>query len=293
MEAVIVDQEELTEYLAGPVVKVVVGVRNEMRPFYVHRELLISRSGFFQKALKKYNAHKVAGGNVQPDEADGDSRWREGRTGTVELPEDDPSVFELYVHLIYYGMIPVRQDPLESAVTGSVADKSQEDIKDDIEDDIEHEQTMIAKLYVFCEKIQDLEGKRTAMSATIECVWTPRPPEHMPHFLLDEVVSIIYYGTVPSDPMRQFIVDCVVKRGEVEWVSSDVSCFHKEYLHDVAFNLLKYRSKPKKAEALDVEDAAQYCEQIKLLDDEAVDATDDRVMTGDDTAMTGDDTAST
>lgn len=73
----------------------------------MHENLLKTRSGFFAKALKMYQAPGDAGSLVDDNTQTIASMWSEGATGVVKLPTDDAAIFALYVQLLYYGTIPL------------------------------------------------------------------------------------------------------------------------------------------------------------------------------------------
>lgn len=57
------------------------------RSFWAHKDLLCSRSPFFTNALRE--------------------EWKEGQDNKVELPDDDPDIFAMYMHMLYTGKVPI------------------------------------------------------------------------------------------------------------------------------------------------------------------------------------------
>jgi len=86
------------------------------------------------------------------------------------------------------------------------------------------------------------------------------------YFPTEEAISIIYNGTMPSDPMREFYIKCVVVEGRDEWIEMDIRLYPPEYLLDLAQALLRHRKPPMKSEELNIEDAALYCQKIVPVD---------------------------
>ena len=71
---------------------------------------------------------------------------------------------------------------------------------------------------------------------------------------------------MPSDPMREFYIKCVVVEGRDEWIEMDIRLYPPEYLLDLAQALLRHRKPPMKSEELNIEDAALYCQKIVPVD---------------------------
>lgn len=68
-------------HFCSPIVTVRVGVDEHAETFYVHKDALRSTSSFFKAALNE--------------------DFKEAKTNSIELPEDDPSIFKLYLCWIY------------------------------------------------------------------------------------------------------------------------------------------------------------------------------------------------
>lgn len=62
-------------------ITVLVAEGNAQKKFVIHQDLICARSDFFRNSMK-----------------DG---WKESNEGVVELPEDDPQIFGLYVQSLY------------------------------------------------------------------------------------------------------------------------------------------------------------------------------------------------
>lgn len=73
--------------------------------FFVHADLLTSRSKFFAKVLVGYEAQNTS--TTATDEVIKHGVWREGQERVVKLPVDEPEVFSLYVQLLYLGRLPI------------------------------------------------------------------------------------------------------------------------------------------------------------------------------------------
>jgi hypothetical protein len=71
--------------------------------------------------------------------------WVEGEEGIVRLPEDDPSIFALYVQLLYQGRLPITR------ATSKVDGQSDKEWECDVIAAVSREYDLLARLYVFCE----------------------------------------------------------------------------------------------------------------------------------------------
>jgi hypothetical protein len=119
-------------YLASPMIKVIVGggdhanessenharegegendadADDPLQSFFVHKDLVTSRSEFFAKALRTASDG-------------GSGTWLEGDEGVVRLPDDDPKVFANYLQLLYHNAVPDVNNPILEAPTTSESD---------------------------------------------------------------------------------------------------------------------------------------------------------------------------
>jgi len=86
---------------------------SDPQTFFVHSELVMSRSKFFAKALKNYTPLDQAGDDKHATSSvEGRGCfWKEGHEGVVRLPVDKPVVFAHYIQLIYTGVLPMPDEP--------------------------------------------------------------------------------------------------------------------------------------------------------------------------------------
>ena len=108
--------------------------------YKVHETLLSKRSEFFASASKE--------------------EWKEGQERRVPLPDDTPSVVDLYVQWIYTGGIVSPDRPIED-------DGEREECKNG-----RHFDLLIGG-FVFGEKVRDGEFKDAVLDALIHTVRTP------------------------------------------------------------------------------------------------------------------------
>ncbi|KAF2242120.1 hypothetical protein BU26DRAFT_166598 [Trematosphaeria pertusa] len=127
--------------------------------FGAHKDKIIGRSEFFARALN--------------------GSWKESDDNLVNLPEDKPHVFELYLQLLYKNVVPVRNaislyaenHKSNDTVSGDVQDadiseqstdaeqgktkKSAEALTQEVWDNAILEWNALIPLYILCEKLQD------------------------------------------------------------------------------------------------------------------------------------------
>ncbi|KAJ4365881.1 hypothetical protein N0V83_008503 [Neocucurbitaria cava] len=234
-----------------------VGEGDDVRSFHIHKDLLTSRSEFFANVLKGYKDSSKSGTHNDTFEI---VHWKEGSEGIIELPKDEPEVFETYVQLIYQGAIPIRKKltvcvPVES-VDAELKAKSEKGIKEIVD----YEYVLLAELYVLAEKLQDIAAKRSIFSAFIEA--TLIRANGRSYYPTLKATDIIYAGTSASDPMRAFIVDCFVFVGHTAWVEDTAAAsYPQDFLFGVMVGMFKERHKPK--DATRVKNATSYLSKLQ------------------------------
>ncbi|KAH6637814.1 hypothetical protein C7974DRAFT_148983 [Boeremia exigua] len=153
---------------------VTVFVGKAQQKFVVHQSLLTGRSPFFDKALN--------------------GRWAEADERAVKLHEDEPTVFAVYVHLLYTDKIAVSPT-LFGTTTG----------------DVDGERKILAKLYILAEKVQDVETKNKTMAALMGTLRDQVGGKRVSLSL--RFVQTIYNGTPNGSMARKLIVDSFVEQG--------------------------------------------------------------------------------
>ena len=74
--------------LSGDSIKVLVGSNQEL--FTVHKNLICASSPFFERAMS--------------------GEWAESATQTIEMPDDEPGIFALYIYWLYYNKLPTSNE---------------------------------------------------------------------------------------------------------------------------------------------------------------------------------------
>lgn len=228
---------------SSPIVKIIVGDPEAdasdkvlLRTFYVHKDILVSNSVFFAKALNSYQS-------TSPDPS---IAWVEAETGVVRLPEDKPEVFAEYLLLRYRGTTPLSKVPTDTSIG---------------RDAIAELQWSLSRLYVFAEKIQDLTAKRAILTTIIEST-NIKSINGSTYSVGCGPIHLLYDGTTASDPMRRFLTRSGVAFGQASW-SEDAPSYHHEYLVDVVAGMWKDRPRPPKDYYAGIETVSTYLEGLE------------------------------
>lgn len=156
---------DISSFSVGPAIEVIVG-RSES--FTVH-EYLLRQSPFFDRMLN--------------------GTWKEATERRVELPEDDPDVFTIYVSWLYWNQIP----------TIPTCESGQDD----------SEFLHLIQTYIFGDKIQDMAFQNTIVDAIIEknrdSVRQGLPSKQS--IPSPACVRLAYDNTLSGSPLRRLLVD--------------------------------------------------------------------------------------
>ncbi|KAF2018452.1 hypothetical protein BU24DRAFT_421440 [Aaosphaeria arxii CBS 175.79] len=181
--------------------------------FYVHESAICDASPYFA------NAMKPEWSNLRPDPR------------TIELPEDDPAAFELYMSFLYAKQLPILSVPSEAATTAA-ANSSWEP-----ESDGYH---TLAYAYVLGDRLLDIKFKNAIVDAYVLYARGTQPAKR--YYPSTEEIRILYEGTREEAPIRQLLVDIWTARGKSDWLEADAD-LPREFLAQVTKGLLKSREK--------------------------------------------------
>jgi hypothetical protein len=194
-------------------IEVKVGEGEKQKTFDVHESLIASRSLFFKKAMS--------------------GSWKESKDRIVNLPEEDPEIFKIYVHHLYTGSVAVIPEPLP-AITGR------------------HAKWIICRLYVLAEKIQDVKAKNSAIEALLaEC--REKQLNGKNKYPGSSSVSTIYSGTLPGSMARKVLVDLYSCKTTSKWITKSPQ-WSDEFLRDLLVKIMDKRAGDGDLTGIDVND---------------------------------------
>ncbi|OCL08415.1 hypothetical protein AOQ84DRAFT_40631 [Glonium stellatum] len=165
--------------------------------FYVHEDLICSSSEFFRNAIN--------GG------------WRKSDDRVIQLANDPPDAFGLYIQWLYTKRIPSGDFENTKSL-------------------IEQEYAQLGVAYVLGEKLQDLAFKNAIIDALIE-VTDILMVSGKPCFPRPDTVRYIYEGTPGPCGVRRLLVDFFMYHGDREWAISLRLNYPKAFLQDLAMSL--------------------------------------------------------
>lgn len=250
-------------------VKIIVGEDTDpgSRTFFVHAELLMSRSTFFAKALKDYKPSDWKDERVASYLQDQGSQWKEGQEGVVRLPIDKPDVFANYVQLIYAGILPIFDEPEKHEegpedTTEDVKKQKEQQLSEAVGAAMDELYPTLTKLYIFCDKVQYISAKRVLLASFVEAATTLRRngkfyyPDHT-------TATDVYANTLTSYPIREYLVDCFVYKGNPDWMHAEYACYPHEFCFDVLVGMMK---KEGLLENRGIPDAKYYLSKLDELE---------------------------
>lgn len=179
-------------------------VGSEEKAFSVHENLIRASSIFFDKALS---------GN-----------WKESHERVIKLPEDEPEVFAIYVHWLYFRTFAVfrgKPDALES---------------------VDH--LRLAKAFVLGDKLLDQEVQDAVMDAFVESMSTPDKNGHL-WYPTGPTVGYAYENTNSSAPIRELLLDASTLHSNSSWYRQENSAeYPQPFLLELVARLLDRKSSP-------------------------------------------------
>lgn len=121
---------------------------------------------------------------------------------------------------------------------------------------------LIARLYVFCEKIQDIKTKDILLFGMIRESTVLRGCGRYLH-PGREHIHLLYNGTMAGDPVRKFLRNVGVWFGHKGW-NPEISSYPQGYLTDVLAGMWEHRPKPTIFDMRKkMSDVAKYCEELQ------------------------------
>ncbi|KAF2443932.1 hypothetical protein P171DRAFT_485401 [Karstenula rhodostoma CBS 690.94] len=154
--------------LGNEFVTVVVGTGDERKSFALHKSVVCKRSEFFHASLC------------------GD--WKESHADKIELPEDDPDIFQLYNQSLYVGNVH-QAEPDESS---------------------QSKYHYLGQLYVFADKMINVQAKNHVTEAIFHRLKASVIPIN--HDVCDELadmITMIWNVTSQDAPVRQLLIHSI------------------------------------------------------------------------------------
>ncbi|RAO65898.1 uncharacterized protein BHQ10_001910 [Talaromyces amestolkiae] len=191
------------EKFMGRAVEFLLGKGKER--FFVHEKLIRASSPFFDKVMSATCLESMQ------------------HTGTIQLSEDEPEIFGIYVHWLYYNKLPVCCNEPGCAA-------NQEYLK-------------LVKAYTLGNKLMDTGFQNAAIDAIVEKS-TSAASDGKRYYPVTEVVEYAYNNTHLLAPIRRLLVDMHVSVGSGKWL--DYGNFNSErvpqrFLFELSSKLLDLR----------------------------------------------------
>ncbi|KAL7912615.1 hypothetical protein GGI35DRAFT_256867 [Trichoderma velutinum] len=190
--------------LRGRALNVMVGSTNPVM-FSVHEHLACRTSEYFKTAMKPY--------------------WGTSTSGSFTLEDEDPEVFEVYLHWLYFETLPVQND--NPGVEGNI------------------EYVQLAKAYALGEFLGDINFKDAVLDVIL-IKSRSKASDGRSWFPVGPAIRFIYEGTPETSAARRLLVDLYTYHGQGEWLTqwSDQEDLPKQFLLDLAIAALTKRPHP-------------------------------------------------
>lgn len=207
------------EVLVGP----------EAKRFMVHSNKLIARSQFFKAACSE--------------------RWVRSGSNPIELPTDDPHIFDMYLGCIYSEWV--------DEVTSDDVDESEVDSATAEEINLE----FWVKTYILADKYMDIESCNLIMDQLID-------------YFREEgrigeanTIQLVYRNTADASPLRKFFVDKWIFKAEVKDYERGGDQLPQAFLLSLAIENERARCKGSRIEGPDAKGAHYYHQLDKCCQD--------------------------
>lgn len=203
-------------------VEIHVGVENPVS-YYAHEEVLCDSSAFFKGAL----SHS----------------WKEAEQRCVHLPEEEPKIFDIYMHWLCRGALPV---PLH--------EMSPEDYDIDPLDDQLH--LLYAKAYVLGDRMQAGDFMDVVIDKIIDLLRRQIKDERQ-EFVPLHVVRYVYDNTPDSCILRLLLAYTFARHGHGSSLGSDGEV-PQSFLYHLGVALIDRAKIPQEWKPLTKDDACLY-----------------------------------
>jgi hypothetical protein len=180
------------------------GAQIKGQTFHVHKTILTKTSDFLRAALKQ--------------------EWQGPTPRPIDLTDEDPKYFGMYVQWLYTGKVSVpRITYIDNGGTKVETPSSK----------------ALARTYVLGARLVDSAFQNAILQAIMDCA----DEDHCSPGLSD--IGIIYAGTVALSPARKLMVDIWTHYAHEEWkLKNVVGIAGEEFANDLVQALIKRRPPP-------------------------------------------------
>lgn len=152
-----------------------------------------------------------------------DRKWKEGKSRTLKLPEDEPRAVAAYLEWLYTSNVPSK----------SIGEMSTSER--------EQQWEALALLYVFAEKVTDHKCCNEVLtSLTIMCD-ERTPPYGARKFPSATSLRIIWEGTAQDALIREFLVEVYGQVSMLHFNKEGADEYPPEFLYELCKSLLQKR----------------------------------------------------
>lgn len=184
--------------LSGRSIEVILGREPAATTFSVHEGLISASSQFFKTTMKEC--------------------WKEGQQGSVRLEDQSADIFQLYLHWLYKGTLPVRID--KPGAEGN------------------EEYLQLAKAYTLGDELIDGDFQDAIIDAIVDKC-NSKASDGQSWFPVGAVVQQIYRHTLKSSKARRLLTDLYITHGSGGWLRvMKQDEIPAEFLFDLAIGFL-------------------------------------------------------
>ncbi|KAI4693231.1 uncharacterized protein J4E88_001602 [Alternaria novae-zelandiae] len=179
---------------------------SEERIFHIHKSVLCKTSAFFQNATKP--------------------EWTAPTPRPIDLSDELPEIFHLYVQWLYSGKIAVE-----------IMSSSDSDTEVRKHENVDYHS--LIQSYILGEKLMDTTFQNAVLQCLIECV------EQADCFPGDRTIKTAYKRTIKHSPLRKLLVDFWVWHGDSEGAADDMNLsLGTDFTNDLLKAMLEARPSP-------------------------------------------------
>jgi hypothetical protein len=142
----------------------------------------------------------------------------------IDLTDQDPEIFKIYLHWLYFKTFPTVLT--ENSATNTTSNT---------------EFVTLGKCYVMGEMLMDIGFKNAVLDALLDSI--TNQPYYEARFPGQHAIGIIYDGTLEGAPARRLLVDLWVTEATENWAEYMTSDMPAAFTQDLARALLGRKRK--------------------------------------------------